>query len=310
MKHPRIFLILTLAAMLVLLTCPIQADTGTDGVLYQNTFATDPHWTTNNPSSDYWDQAKEMYHFGIAPNTGNYAYAPAIEYEGGSFTLEYDVTLERVDEDATFRLGFSGTEMDRNKGPNVVTEFTNAKFGQIMWIHIITPSAKLEEVNSDTSSYKGPSVTYALNTPYHVTVDYNADTDVVTETVTNKATGEPVWSYYVGTRESLTGMKRIYVGSVGDYSGTANQYATGWIDNVRLTSTADAATTSLTTPATQSTTPLPTYSLRPTTKATTSMALTPIPTTTRKSPSSGMIAIAALGIIGTCAVVMTMNKRR
>jgi hypothetical protein len=306
MKHPRIFYILTLVAALIILTCPIQADTGTQKVLYQNSFATNPQWTTNNPSSDYWDQAKEMYHFGIEPGSGNYAYTPPIMYDDGSFTLAYDVTLEQVDEDATFRLGFSGTEMDRNKGPNVVTEFTNAKYGQIMWLHIITPSAKLEEVNSDTTSYKGPSVQYALNTPYHVVVDYNADTEVVTETVTNKATGAQVWSYYIGTQESLKNMNRIYIGSVGDY-GTTSKYAVGWIDNVYLTAPVPAA---LTTPTTQPTTPLPTYSVRPTTKATTATVLTPIPTTTKKSPSSGMVALAALGIIGACAVAKTMNKKR
>jgi hypothetical protein len=73
MKHPRIFYILTLVAALIILTCPIQADTGTQKVLYQNSFATNPQWTTNNPSSDYWDQAKEMYHFSIEPSSGNYA---------------------------------------------------------------------------------------------------------------------------------------------------------------------------------------------------------------------------------------------
>jgi hypothetical protein len=101
-------------------------------------------------------------------------------------------------------------------------------------------------------------------------------------------------------------MNRIYIGSVGDY-GTMNIYASGWIDNVVLTT---PVPTTLTTPTTQPATPLPTYSVRPTTKATTAAVLTPIPTTTRKSPSSGMIAIAALGIVGTCTVVLTMKKKR
>ena len=264
MKHPRIFFILTLVAALIILTCPIQADTGAQGVIYQSSFATNPQWTTNNPSSDYWDPAKEMYHFGIEPSTQNSAYTPAIKYESGSFTLEYDVTLERVDEGATFRLGFSGTDMDFNKGPNVVTEFTNAKYGQIMVLHIVTPSAKLEEVSSDTSSYKGPSVKYEVNTTYHVEVDYNADTNVVTETVSNKATGEQLWSYYISTQDPLKGMNRIYIGSVGDY-GTMNNYAIGWIDNVYLMTPVPAT---LTTPTTQTTTPLPTYSMHPMTKVT------------------------------------------
>ena len=100
MKHPQIFFILLLAAVLTFLVSPIYADTG---VLYQNAFTTDPHWTTNNPSTDYWDQAQGVYHFGISPNNQNSAYSPEIDYTGGSFTFEYDVTLQQVDQGATFR---------------------------------------------------------------------------------------------------------------------------------------------------------------------------------------------------------------
>ena len=69
-----------LTAALIILMCPIHADTGTQAVLYQSKFATDPHWTTNNPSTDYWDPSAEQYHFGIQPSTGNYAYSPPINY--------------------------------------------------------------------------------------------------------------------------------------------------------------------------------------------------------------------------------------
>jgi hypothetical protein len=137
-------------------------------------------------------------------------------------------------------------------------------------------------------------------------VDYNADTNVVTETVTNKASGEQVWSYYVATQESLKGMSRIYIGSVGDY-GTMGQYAIGWIDNVQLTTPVPVTPT---TPTMQPTTPLPTYTLHQTTKTTTLAPLTPIPTTTKKSPSSGLLALAALGIAGTGAIARTMSKKR
>ena len=306
MKHPQFFIIITLTAALIFLMCPILADTGTQKVLYETTFATNPQWTTNNPSSDYWDQSKEMYHFSIEPSTGNYAYAPEINYGRGSFTLEYDVTLVKVDEGATFRLGFSGKNMDRNKGPNIVTEFTNAKYGQIMWLHIITPSSKLEEINSDTSSYQGPTAKYALNSTYHVKVDYNDENNVVTMTVTDKTTGTQLWSYYISTQDTFKDMNRIYIGSVGDY-GPTSMYATGWIDNVRLTTTVAATPTAATT---QPATPQPTFTKHPVTSATKTVVLTHIPTTTQKSPASGMLAITALGIIGICSLVMSMKKKR
>ncbi|MGA9086786.1 MAG: hypothetical protein ACLQMU_04995 [Methanoregula sp.] len=306
MKHPRIFLMLMLAAALIVLACPVQADSGTQAVLYQSTFTADPHWTTNNPSTDYWDPSAEMYHFGIQPSTGNYAYSPSINYNSGSFTLEYDVLLDRVDPGATFRLGFTGDDMDFNKGPNIITAFTTSKDGQIMVLHSVTQSAIQNEVTSAISSYGGQTVTYQLNTTYHVAVNYNNDTGIITETVTNKQTGQQLWSYFTTTQDPLKNMNRIYLGNVGDY-GTMGLFAEGWIDNVRLTATIPSASI---TPTTQPTTPLPTYVITPSTKVTTHVVFTPIPTTTKKSPSSGMVAIVALGIIGACTVAKTMNKKR
>jgi len=175
-----------------------------------------------------------------------------------------------------------------------------------MVLHIVTPSARMEEVTSYTSSYGGPTVRFDLNTTYHVQVDYNQDTDVVTETVTNKATGSQVWSYYVSTQENLKNMKRIYIGSVGDY-GTMNIFATGWIDNVRLTTTVSAASP---TPTTLPISVQPTYSLHSTTKPTTYVPLTSIQTPARKSPVSGTIPFAALGFVAICSILFVVRKRQ
>ena len=151
-----------LAAFLLALVPPaIAEDTQSPTVIYQTTFSTDPRWETNNPSSDYWDSKLGMYHFGIEPSTGNYAYYPnpvydTLDYERGPFRLEYDVILNRVDsfgnEGATFRLGFSGSEMDPNKGPMVLTQFTNAKFGRIMWLRLVTNGNKMTEVTASTGT--------------------------------------------------------------------------------------------------------------------------------------------------------------
>jgi len=125
---------------------PIQAQSSDDQTtIYQTSFASDPHWVTNNPSTNYWDPNMGMYSFSIEPSTGGYSYIP-VAFDSGSFTLEYDVILTRIDEGATFRMGLSGAEMDPSKGPNVLSEFTNAKYGQIMWLHMVTPGNKLVEM--------------------------------------------------------------------------------------------------------------------------------------------------------------------
>lgn len=305
MKPSRFFYGIGLAAALVLLVACAYADSSSQNAIYQTSFATSPQWTTNNPSSDYWDPGNQTYHFSIEPSTGNYAYSPDINYNGGSFTLEYDVHLDSIDDGATFRLGFSGKEMDFNKGPNIMTGFTSGKYGQIMELHVVTQSAKMIEATSYTESYGGPTVRFDTNTTYHVRVDYNDDTDVVTETVSNKATGAQVWSYYVSSQESLKLMNRIYIGSVGDY-GTMNLYAKGWIDNVALTVPAPAATLTPTTPPVST---MPTYSLRPTTKSTTVAPLTSIPTPAKKSPVSEVTSVIALGLTGLCSIWLAHRRK-
>ncbi|MEN6395226.1 MAG: hypothetical protein ABFC78_01935, partial [Methanoregula sp.] len=127
-----------------------------------------------------------------------------------------------------------------------------------------------------------------------------------TMTVTDKTTGTQLWSYYISTQDTFKDMNRIYIGSVGDY-GQTSMYATGWIDNVSLTTTVAATPTAATT---QPTTPLPTYTKHPVTSVTKTVVLTHIPTTTQKSPASGMLAITALGIIGICSLVVSIKKKR
>jgi len=303
------FTFIILAVSLLVLICPLQAlsDDNAVDVIYQTSFASDPHWTTNNPSTDYWDPNMAMYHFSIEPSTGGYAYTTT-GYERGSFTFEYDVNLTRVDDGATFRFGMSGSEMDLSKAPNVLTQFTNGKNGQIMWLHLVTPGSKLMEVSSQTSNepsaYSGPSVKYQLNTLYHVTVNYDNDRKTLSMKVNEKITGKEIWSYYLTIAENLNGMNRIYLGSKGDY-GVMNIYAQGYIDNVRLTQ--PAAVTTSPTKVTQVTSSTALLTTKQATKQTTAVP-TQIPSETPSSPSTGILAIGALGISVIFSVLTGKKK--
>ena len=296
--------LLTAICLLALVPLPVQAADPSVKVLYQTTFSTDPKWITNNPSMDYWDPGLEQYHFGIEPSTGAYAYIPVEGYDRGAFTFEYDVILNRVDEGSTFRIGFSGADMHPEEGPNVLTKFTNAKFGQIMWLHLVTPGNKMVEVNSksgDTqssgpSAYSGATVNYELNKTYHVTVNYNPTDNIVSMKVNEKMSGKEIWGYYVTAGDDLHGMNRIYLGSVGDY-GMMSIYAKGYVDNVRLTVPATAVST-----PTEAVTIIQTTPPAEITRKPTATMPTPYPTETPtpQSPLSGTTAIAALGITGMC----------
>ncbi|MDD4137273.1 MAG: hypothetical protein PHT99_05180 [Methanoregula sp.] len=304
--NPRTLTLCLLVAvcLLALVPLPVQAADPSANVLYQTTFSTDPKWITNNPSMDYWDPGLQQYHFGIEPSTGAYAYVPVDGYEKGPFTLEYDVILNQVDEGTAFRLGFSGTAMHPEEGPNVLTAFTNAKYGRIMWLHLVTPGSKMVEVNSesgDTQSsgpgaYSGATVKYELNKTYHVTVNYNTNDNIVSMKVNEKVSGKEIWGYYVIAGDDLHGMNRIYLGSIGDY-GMMSTYTKGYLDNVRLTvpATETEAPTKVMTIAEKTTAPV-------ITKKPAATVPTPYPaaTGTPQSPLSGASAIAALGITGLC----------
>jgi hypothetical protein len=314
MSTRTIALILLVVACLLALVLPVpaQTDDQTATVIYSNTFSSDPHWTTNSPSSDYWDPSLGMYHFSLEPSTGNYAYTKIDPFDG-PFTFEFDVLLQRVDPGATFRFGLTGAEMDPNKGPNVLSEFTNAKFGQIMWLHLVTPGNKQMEVNSQAgdsltsgpTAYSGPTAKYELNKTYHVTMNYDDDRKILSIRYTEKITGRDVWGYYLNTAENLHGLNRIYIGSRGDY-GPMYIYAEGYIDNVRLTVPGAAVTpqptfaTATQTPATGVTTK------KPTTKPTTVPA--PVESATPASPVPVSLVISALGLTGLAWGIRGIRK--
>ncbi|OPX63336.1 MULTISPECIES: hypothetical protein [unclassified Methanoregula] len=302
------------AVFLAAVVIPVLAETDISQntkVIYQTPFSSDPRWETNSPSSDYWDPATGRYHFSIEPSTQNYAWKE-IPRTDGSFTFEYDVTFDRVDDGATFRFGLTSSEMDFNKGPNVITMFSNGKHGKIMSLHLVTVASKQMVVNSknedyETSgniAYKGPTVRYELNKTYHVVLEYDDDITTATMRVSDKASGKEVWVYYLKTVEKFRGMTRIFLGSKGDY-GQMYTYARGYIDNVRLTvpgpaptpvETAAVVTTETTVPVTTKTITLPTALPKDT--------ATPTP----ESPAGVHTVFMAIGIITACMLLSGMKK--
>lgn len=301
-----------IVACLFLALVPVQA--AGDGstpqkVIYQTAFSSDPRWTTNSPSSDYWDPSTGRYHFSMEPGTGNYAYV-SIPDMAGSFTFEYDVVLDRVDDGATFRFGLTGTEMDFNKGPNIISMFSNGKHENIMSLHLVSIGSKQQEVNSQSDdqatsygkAYKGPTVRFALNKTYHVTVDYVESSGTTTMRVSDKVTGEKVWSYFIQTTESMHDMNRIYLGSRGDY-GSMYTYARGYIDNVRLTQPDLSVTPEMTFDTPTPETTIPTI----TTKKTIALP-TALPVDTPQSATNYLLVILALGIIGTCGIIRGLKR--
>jgi hypothetical protein len=309
MIYHKILIALVITTGIFLLVQPLHAEEQVqEELIYQATFTTDPGWITNSPRSYYWDQAKGIYHYFIEPSTGSYAYVQ-VDYDHGPFTLEYDVTPQRTDNLATFRLGLSSKEMQRTEGTIALTEFANGKYGNLMWLRAVTTSNKLFEVSSQTFSYGETSgaktVTFLDNKTYHVTVPYDDDRTMLTMRVVEKATGREIWGYFLNTHESLRGMNRIFIGAVGDYSNTG-PVAEGYIDNVKL-STQKIVTTTPTLDTTVETTVPVAITTRPTTKPTT---MAPVQTPTPASPLSPVVPLVALGIAASVLCYFTIRPKQ
>jgi hypothetical protein len=311
MRYHTVLFALLITAGIFLLIQPVYAEEQVQQVsIYQTTFSTNPEWINNALRSNYWDPAKGVYHYKIMPSSGSYAYVD-VNYDSGPFTLEYDVTLQKTEPGATFRLGFCSKEMDRNTGPMVLSEFTNGKHGKLMDLRVVTISKKLSavvsgpyDIDDNLVSWPGKTVEFKDNTTYHVALSYDDEQEKVTMRVFEKPTGNEIWGYFIAIHEPLKNMKRIAIGSLGDY-GENVPSAEGYIDNVRLyTEKKVSVTPAQTVPL--ATTPPVTPSKRPTTKPTTAI---PILTPTPASPVSQLIPFAALGI-AACALSSAISRRK
>lgn len=300
----RYLLIFFLAAGFLVLAVPlVYAETLVrDTVVYETTFTTDPNWITNGPRSYYWVPDKGIYHYAIEPGTGGYAYVGVADAEG-SYTLEYDVTPTSTVENSAFRFGYTTKEMDRTTGPVIMSEFTNGKYGRLMWLRAVTTSNKLMEISSQAFSYGektgAPTVNFEDNRTYHVVVQFDDQRDMLTMQVADKAKDTELWGYFINTKEDMKGMDRIAIGPLGDY-GDNGPVAEGYIDNVRLTfkktiTVTDTPMTGTTTLAGETFTHTPV-------KTTTLPATVAEPASTPQSPLSPAGAAVAIGMMAAAVL--------
>ncbi len=295
--------ILILTGMLAVLFPPVAAATTTqEEVLYQATFTTDPGWITNSPKSYYWVPDKGVYYYSIEPGNAGKAYVQVPNYNGGSFTIDYDLTPTNTEQDTAFRLGFATQEMDRTKGTIALTEFTNAKYGKLMWIRAVTPSNRLTEVSSQQNSYGektgAPTVNFENNHTYHVTLEYDDKETTLTMRVIDKTAIANLWGYYIDLKEPLRGMKYIVIGTIGDYSAPGH-YAQGYIDNVRLAVPKTVTVTDTTIAVTN-----------PPTLTHTSMKTTVPTTAAEESPASPLSPIVPVAAAGIALLAVLYGRQR
>ncbi|MEN6611216.1 MAG: hypothetical protein ABFC24_10255 [Methanoregulaceae archaeon] len=303
------FVFLLLAAGLAtvfLVPSVLAATSGGQEIIYQEDFSASPDWTTNSPSRYYWDSASQTYHYKIEPGTGSYAYHE-VPWNDTSFTLEYDVTPVTTMDDTAFRLGIGKKDMNYEKGPCVVTSFLNDKHGNMMGLRVITPQSHMFDYTSWAYSYGGenakyPTVTFTSNQTYHVRVKYDQDQQTVSMTVTKQPSGSQVWTYFIKTGSDLHDLERVYLTSIGDFSGGVN-YAEGTIDNVVLS----APVTATPTQTVATTIPMSAAATKKPVSATATASPTPAAT---QSPVSPLAAITGIGAAALVSAFLLAGKRQ
>ncbi|NYT07950.1 MAG: hypothetical protein GKC05_06830 [Methanomicrobiales archaeon] len=263
--------------------------------IYETDFSADPGWTTNNPSYYYWDVQKEAYHFQTEGGTNGYSFIP-VEYQHGSFTLEYDLLITSIRKNGAVRFGMTSSDMDISKGVNVLGIFEYEQYGKLMAIRVIDQNNHLHEKTSQYDSYCGEQPNcatkqFAENTSYQVVIRYNDELTQADIKVTNLETGELLWGYFVPIGDELYFLNRLAITTKGDYA--IGNTAEGYIDNIRLTTYVPV------TPTTVVTTP-------PTTVPTTIPTTVPTPTPT-ESPA-GMATIGAA--LGAAAGIAVLSRKR
>ncbi len=285
-KRATVCFFLGILSVLFLLQPAAAADVKV--TLYETDFSTDPGWITNNPSYYYWDVQKEAYHFQTEGGTNGYGFIP-VEYQRGSFTLEYDLLITSIRKNGAVRFGMTSTDMDISKGVNVLGIFDYEQYGRLMAIRVIDQNNHLHEKTSHYDSYCGDQPNcktkqFSENTTYRVVVRYNEELTQADIKVTNKDTGELLWGYFVPIGDELYFLNRLAITTKGDYA--IGNTAEGYLDNILLTVYVPVTpTTVVTTPPTTIPTTLPTT------------VPTPTPTESPASPATlGAALAAAMGI--------------
>ena len=201
-------------------------------VLYSTDFSSDPGWVTNNPYTNHWDDAIDMFHYALRDSTNTFVYKK-VPYMGESFQLEYDFFPVKTDFQASFRLGLGNRDMYINQGTTIFSEFENGPYGKNMWLRVIDQQNQRREVSSYAQSYGGPSVRFSDGIPYHVSIEYNREHRTAGIAISFLSNQTPLWGYTLSSISSLGPMDRIYLSTIGDFENPS-AVAEGNIDNVSM----------------------------------------------------------------------------
>ena len=222
-------------------------------VIYQNDFSTDPHWMTDDPISNHWEQATSALAFRTinGPQTGGpdrYFAIPTLLNSLHSFTLTWRQMMTSSTPSAVVPFGILNAALVRESSspPNVdgfVSVFSGNFQGNNAYLgYRITPKngSLPESGNSLTSAFLIEQGKW-----YQGNIVYDADAQSISYSYAKEGEiNTSIWQAgpYTGTYQPFTfGISTLYIGmsmyAVSETNSVSESYpgsAEGFIDDVKL----------------------------------------------------------------------------
>jgi hypothetical protein len=271
-------------------------------IAYSTDFSSNPGWVTNNPYTNHWDEATDMFHYALRDSTNTFVYKK-VPYTGESFQLEYDLFPLKTDFQSSFRLGLGNRDMYINQGTTIFTEFENGPYGNIIWLRVIDQQNQRREVSSYSQSYGGPSVRFSDSIPYHVILGYDREHRTAGIAISFLSNRTSLWGYTLPSISNLGSMDRIYLSTIGDFENPS-AVAEGDIDNISLRLIIPSASPG--TPVSTSSPTMVTGGETRTATATPPLTYTAPATTPKSTPILSFIILSALA--GAALLVMARRS--
>jgi len=188
--------------------------------IYDEDFATDPSWITDQPANFHWDAANELYsattvNAQSGPSPTRYAYHQ-VDYRGGSLHLEFDINPVSMGWSAGNAFGLFDERLQIYASADPDAHYIHVHPGRVdQGLHFALFVRGLNGV--EHVEHIGWNL-YTEGTWYRCTVDYDAVTDVATmalrERDTNVLAGTAMVTNIGGLPDDLD-----YLGFARDPSG-------------------------------------------------------------------------------------------
>lgn len=232
----------------------------------------------------------------------------------GSFTLEFDITPVKTDEDGIFRFGIGNSKKSSQSGPLVLAELSNKKNGKLFYLTTITKENLISSVGSSPVSgkYEGNTVRFEDGKTYHIRINYYDEDKRASITVRDGKSDAVLFAYFIQVNGKMEEFTNLFLTSIGE--GSMGPKAEGYIDNVLLTipgSSPAPVTTEVVTPTptlAQEMGSIPAAS--PTLAAISAKKTLPTPPPVTTRPSGPLPIIVIPGIVGAVWILKKNKKQR